>query len=551
MKFPQQSLRVRLAALSVAVLVAVLALVGLALANERSLLLKDRQDRVRGLVETVIGQVEHYYQLAKSGQMSTEAAQKGAIESVQSLRYDGSEYFWIHDLDTRMVMHPIKPSLNGQDLTELKDPNGKALFVEFNRVVRERGSGLVDYLWPKPGHDKPVEKISFVQAFKPWGWVIGTGIYIQDVNEIYQREIMKLGGLGLAVGLLVGLAMFMFYRHLMARLGGEPTFAAKVVGTVAQGDLTSEIRLRSNDTVSLLYNIDHMRQELRRLVGDVIQNAAGLQRSIGKLVGETRAIEVASQRHAALAGKTETTIDAITGTIEEVGRFSSETRASAEEMADLSEKGERLVKEAATDMLQISQAIAETSTSIEGLSGRVNEIGDVAKVIKEIAEQTNLLALNAAIEAARAGEQGRGFAVVADEVRKLSERTATATTEIGGTIASVQQESAHAVAKMKAIAPVIEKGVRGASTAADSLHAIRSTAATSLEKIGLLARATEVQSERIGEVLNNVREVLETASGTESVIANSRLTAQDLEHTANALVTTVGQFRLHESSPRR
>src|SRR2546421_321932 len=129
--------------------------------------------------------VAGYQKLAEAGKMSTPDAQKAALAALNGMRYDKVEYFWVNDLQPKMIMHPIKPQLNGQDLSTYKDPTGKLLFVEFVKTVRANGgAGYVSYLWPKPGKSKPVPKLSYVSEFAPWGWVIGTGIYIDDVDAI-------------------------------------------------------------------------------------------------------------------------------------------------------------------------------------------------------------------------------------------------------------------------------------------------------------------------------------------------------------------------------
>ncbi len=175
-------------------LVAGLALAGmlilavLALTAERSMLLEDRKVKTRHVVETAYGVLQRFHSLQEKGQLTEAQAKQEAIATVKSLRYETSEYFWINDLEPRVVMHPIKPELDGKDVSGYKDPDGNALFVEFVKVARASGSGYVDYLWPKPGAEKPVAKTSYVMLFKPWGWVIGSGIYIDDVNRIFRLE---------------------------------------------------------------------------------------------------------------------------------------------------------------------------------------------------------------------------------------------------------------------------------------------------------------------------------------------------------------------------
>ncbi|MCK6598634.1 MAG: cache domain-containing protein, partial [Bdellovibrionaceae bacterium] len=131
--------------------------------------------------------LDFFYNKEISGELPTDKAQKQAAEVIQNLRYSGNEYFWLHNLDLKMIMHPMKPELNGKDLSTIKDPEGKFLFVEMNKVITSFGSGYVDYLWPRPGEDKPIPKSSFVSLFKPWGWVLGSGVYVDNIRKEIQQ----------------------------------------------------------------------------------------------------------------------------------------------------------------------------------------------------------------------------------------------------------------------------------------------------------------------------------------------------------------------------
>jgi len=145
-------------------------------------LMNEKMVATRNVVEVAANVIESYQAKAKSGELTLAEAQKRAIESVKQIRYQGSEYFWINDLEPKMVMHPIKPELDGKSLADQKDPNGKPLFVEMANVAKEKGAGTVEYQWAKPGSSKPVDKISCVKLVKEWGWVVGSGIYVDDVQ---------------------------------------------------------------------------------------------------------------------------------------------------------------------------------------------------------------------------------------------------------------------------------------------------------------------------------------------------------------------------------
>src|ERR1700690_1155068 len=179
------NLRSRLLSIVAVALGAMVLVVALALVHERASLIQDREVKTRHLVESAFGVLVHFRLLQQGGELTEDEAKRAAIETIRNMRYGGSEYFWINDLQPRVVMHPMMPELDGKDLSDVRDPNGKRLFVAFVETVKKSGAGFVDYLWPKPGHTQPIPKISYVKGFAPWGWVIGSGIYLDDVNRIF------------------------------------------------------------------------------------------------------------------------------------------------------------------------------------------------------------------------------------------------------------------------------------------------------------------------------------------------------------------------------
>jgi methyl-accepting chemotaxis protein len=169
----------------VMVAIAALGLLGLTgfwLNSQRSGLLSERVERTKNLVEVPYSIMAEQHRLEVEGKISRQEAQRRAVEAIRAMRYDDTNYFWINDMHPTMVMHPIKPELDGKDLSDYKDPSGRAVFVEMTNAARGPTGGFVFYQWPKPGSDKPVQKLPFVKGFEPWGWVVGTGIYVEDVD---------------------------------------------------------------------------------------------------------------------------------------------------------------------------------------------------------------------------------------------------------------------------------------------------------------------------------------------------------------------------------
>ncbi len=217
-----------------------------------------RQQELKGLVETALSLVTAQYELAKDGQLPEAEAKAHAAAAVGKLRYQGDNYFWINDLHPTMVMHPVRPDLDGKDLVAIKDPNGLALFVEFAKVAGQNGSGFVDYMWPKPGFDKPVEKTSYVALFKPWGWIIGTGVYNDDIAAEREHAVKTAGGIGIPIVLLVvGLAFFSA-RSITGRM--RKLNAATIALTDGALDIDIDDGGRSDEIGVVFGALEHFRK---------------------------------------------------------------------------------------------------------------------------------------------------------------------------------------------------------------------------------------------------------------------------------------------------
>jgi len=236
-------------------------------------ILEERRNKVRAAVEAVHALIEHEAAMAEVGALPDARARRDALAAVKALRYEGREYFWVNDLEPRMVMHPVKPELDGKDLSAFADPTGKRLFVEFVKVAKgPGGAGFVEYLWPKPGAEAPVRKISYVKLSERWGWIVGSGVYLDDVEAAVREEARHIGLLALLTVLLTAVAAGVIARSVRKNLGALRAEARRLSEAVHEGEL--DVRAdRAQVSPEFHGIVDGLNGTMDALVGPVRETA--------------------------------------------------------------------------------------------------------------------------------------------------------------------------------------------------------------------------------------------------------------------------------------
>jgi methyl-accepting chemotaxis protein len=510
---------------------------------------------LKHLTELALGILKEEHALAQDKGLSVEEAQKRATTRVAALRYGQGDYFWINDMHPRMVMHPTRPELNGKDLSDNKDPNGKRLFVEMVEVAKRDGAGFVPYEWPKPGVEKPQPKLSFVTGFAPWGWVIGTGVYIDDLQQqiwsILYRALMIVGAIGLVTS---ALAIFFTQRMSSAlraltgsmdRLAGNDLTVA-IPGTGRRdeiGKMAAAVEVFKANGIEKQRLESEQKGAAERAAGERKAAANTLADAFERAVGGiVETVSSASTELEAAAGTLIKTADATQSLSATVAAASEQASANVQSVASATNEMAASVNEISRQVQESSRIAGEAVKQAEKTDGRIitlsqaaSRIGDVVKLITAIAEQTNLLALNATIEAARAGEAGKGFAVVAQEVKALAAQTGKATGEIGSQIASMQAATQDSVGAIKEIGGTIN---RIAGIAASIAAAIEEQGAATAE----IARNVQQAAQGTTQVASNITEVNRGAGETGSASSQVLSSAQSLAGESNRLKVEVQKF---------
>jgi len=516
----------------------------LALFSLKDRMMDEKRVKTMHVVETAHGTVDYYYQLARAGKISEDAAKQSAIASLKALRYDkGAEYFWINDMHPRMVMHPIRPEMDGTDLSASKDPSGKLFFVEFANLVKNSKAGFVDYQWPKPGHQQPVPKISYVKGFEPWGWVIGSGIYVDDVNAAFWQQARVFSVLAFIVMALIVVISYLVTRSILSQLGAEPYQVTDITRRVAAGDLSVDIESNGNKE-SLLAAEKEMVERLREIVNDIKIASESLASGSEQLSASSEQISRGMSEQSERASQIASSTEEMSQTVLDIARNASSMAASATTATDLAHQGEAIVKQSVAEVSTIDGKVSDASGIMLTLGERSSQIGEIVNVIDDIADQTNLLALNAAIEAARAGDQGRGFAVVAGEVKKLAERTAQATSEIAEMIKTIQKDVDVAISSMGGVKSQVEAEVGFSTQAGQSLHTIVESVGELHTMVQQIATATEEMSSVSENISSDIQSIAQ--SSKETTVGSDHIAAASLElaSLAGRLKDVISRFKV-------
>ena len=530
--------------LSGIILIALLALTATGLWTLRVASNMDNKARVTELFKSAYSILTEVEKMAIDGTLEEQQAKQLATRLLRNNIYKDNEYVYVADENMTFVATPLDPQLHGTSFNDFKDGDGNSVGQLIQRVLGNRTGQIIEYTWTQKLPDGTIEeKLSIAEKTPHWGWVVGTGIGFNEVNARFWSTAQWQLFLCVVIAGLILSSLIVSIKRMLALLGGEPKDVREAVQAVAEGRIQT-----SFETQAINGSIYHAVQQMSKSLAKLVSN---LNASMLALRGELQRVE---DRAGSIAQLTETQQQST----EMIATAMTEMASSANNVADSAGDTARNTDEADKQSQHTQQLIHNTVDNIQGLAGQlgtaseavanldsdVHNIVKVLDVIGDIAEQTNLLALNAAIEAARAGEQGRGFAVVADEVRNLAGRTQSSTKEIQLMINNLQEGSRNAIKTMEVCATTSESTVTESQNASEALQQI----VIALESISSMshqiATAAAEQTQVSDDISKRINMIEESGNQLSNVVTESHNSTQTLASLSNELEAWVNRFEV-------
>ncbi len=512
------------------------------LKNEK---MKESEKTLSRLVEVPIEIMKEYDSKVKSGELTLEDAQKEAKERISKLRYDETNYFWIDNTNYINISLPPNTKVEGTSREGTLDKNGKAMVKEMVDGAKKDGFSYVTYYFPKAGEDIPLLKLGHTKLFTPWGWVIGTGFYIDDIDEslkITEEAKFKVFKADLFIAItksiLIIVILSLIVSLLLNKVANSVRKILEVLEKGARGDLSFRVDIHSNNELgyisekinnffeeigksldkakNLSSNVQNEMHELNDTMNFIVngnskfEGIVQLNDHISKVLDNVRNQTASSEESLAA-------LEEISATIQHMNSYVESTLSGFQNTLKLSNESFDKIENMSNSMNEINSSVDVNNNEIEGLKKLSDSIGQILTAITGIAEQTNLLALNAAIEAARAGEAGRGFAVVADEIRKLAEQTNKETGKISDLIVTIQHKVETVKKGGENIKDKVTNGYKLTEVSRDNMLRITELTNKNNDEIYEISSSSKEQATASQEVTQAISTIADSSTEIESL----------------------------------
>ena len=496
---------------------------------------------VQSMVESAVGIAKHFHQQSESGVMTKAVAQARALEAITAMRFDGDNYIFVGDKDGYQLATGVL-SLLGTNIMDLQDSNGQYFVKELYQVASS-GGGFVNYHWENPDKETLDPKTSYAVTYAPWGWMIGSGMNMVALQAVTQRS--EITSLTYATGILILLSIVVGYFIKTITSPLKRTLRAMRTLSKGEGDLTQ--RLPEEGSKELIHLARYFNQFVASIQSIMMNiNDAGLQvsASASQLSHSVHHIDDSLNQQQNDVDMLATAMTEMLATVEEVANRTAEANEASRHAANETQKSHSIIQNNVAESNELAEQLSAAKLVVQKLATDANNVDTVLEVIRGVAEQTNLLALNAAIEAARAGEQGRGFAVVADEVRTLSQRTQESTLEIQSIVELLQTGSGNVVEVMTQGTDRASSASALSTQAGQTLNVINQEVHRIEEMAQHIATAAEQQTVTVNDINRNVVSLSDMATSVSSESAQMASSGKELKRVSENLMEMINRFKL-------
>ncbi|OEF22305.1 methyl-accepting chemotaxis protein [Aliivibrio logei] len=504
----------------------------------------DNKARVTELFQTTYNLIANMEDMVREGKIDEEKAKELTITILRNNIYKDNEYVYVADENLMFLAAPLDPQLHGTSFHEFRDSEGKSVGQILDNAISKNPTGIAEYTWSLKMPDGSIDKkLSIAEKTQDWNWIVGTGIGETEVNDRFWATAQWQFGLAFIIASLIFSILMISMKRMISLLGGEPRDVHAAIQTVAAGEIVTQFETKAPEG-SIYQAVQTMNISLADLVQHLTQSMLALKSELSDVHSRAGTVSQLTENQHQSTEMIATAITEMASSANNVAESAQQTAINTDEADKQSLRTQELINATVSNIEGLADQLNTASTAVAELDNEVNSIVKVLDVIGDIAEQTNLLALNAAIEAARAGEQGRGFAVVADEVRNLAGRTQGSTKEIQQMISNLQEGSQNAISTMTICAETSQSTVAESKNASDALQQI----VTALESISSMshqiANASEEQKHVSEDITQRVNIIEESGQQLARVVADSKESTQTLTELADDLETWLNKFRV-------